>query len=497
MHQHGGTQSERHTDTKSRQNTTPDLSAENMGITTPSLPGHAIVYLQRHIGNSGVRRLLNKQSVSIPQRLSPSATPVVQRDDDADSEPQEEQPASSITIDGETISTYEQALMFFAKRELELIGLKDDFTEGIGYPGSIDTAIEESRGWRAIWNGNEGNMYDEELADISAWYEDYYLPAYNDAQIAQAAEAAKQMDAAKEKAAEAETAANNIEGPSRQLQRALYRAEDTDKLVELAKGIAGYLDMALASKSSIEQITEALDSLKPYKVDVNLTQKLPPVKSKIPKLLNALEALNKVASAAQIAEAAYKVFGASTEANKALASIEAAATIASAGGTILGLSATFGLYTNIYLGPMVSACVSNLKVVNEYYSGTLNRYALEVEENPDRVLWSLEEGGRPMYDFMVPVMQASDWSGVPSPVPQAILDYFEKNEDRLNAGVGAKESENILFHGNTSMGNEGEAMPMEGTIDYTPDTQRIKYWVFNNRRNIWGMLYGDLPVPAG
>lgn len=38
-------------------------------------------------------------------------------------------------------------------------------------------------------------------------------------------------------------------------------------------------------------------------------------------------------------------------------------------------------------------------------------------------------------------------------------------------------------------------MPMEGRIDYTPDTQRIKYWVFNNRANIWAMLYGDLSVP--
>jgi hypothetical protein len=461
---------------------------------------HAVIRMQRYVGNSGVQRLLKSGTVlpgTHPARIqrddAPEETPIEEAEA-AEETTEDDVPASTITVDAESITTYEQAAAFFGKRETELISVKGDFSGAVSAPASLELAIQESRGWRSIWSNKEGNMYEDELANISTWFTDYFLPAYNDAQVVQADEVTRQMQALQAKLSETAAAANNVVGPLRQLQRAMYRAEDNNKLLETANALAGYLDMALASKGSIDQIVQAVDSLKPWRVNLDLTKRVPPVESKVPKVLSVAESVNKVYAAFQIGQGAFKMMKASTDANKALAGIEMMATVASAGGTILGMSATFGLWANIYLGPMVSAIVSNLKVVNEYYSGELNKYALEVGD-PDDVIWSLEEGGRPMYDFMVPVMQASDWSGVPSPVPQPIMTYFEKNAERMTAGVGAKPANNILFNGNDSSGGKGEAMPMEGRIDHTPDTQRIKYWVFNNRANIWAMLYGDLSVP--
>lgn len=477
----------------------------------PAAPGHLVLKLQRVIGNAAVQRLLDASA--LPGIGKPRATPpAIQRDDTGDGEPAEaegdqaegEEAAEegvTVTVDGESISTFEGAVQYLAQREIELLNLEGEF-EGIGPPGTLSLAREESMGWRSIWSGEEGPLDQSSADGLTSWTEDYFIPAYNDAQTAQAAEAEAKMKEAK---AQAEALAKQAEaslGPARDLQRALFRKEDEDKARATADFVAGILDCSLAAKDGILEIDAGITALKPLRIfDSNgYFARLPAASSFVSKVVKGLDGLNKAYAAFQTADAAVKLLGSGggkTAAQGTLNKIGAAATIASAGGTLLGCASAFGLYANIYLGPAVSAALGNIAVIQDHQSRSWNREMLQSFEDPDAVDWSLEPGGRAMYDFMKVVMQAANWGGVPAPVPQTILNYFEQHEDSFNAGVTGNKQNTGNKTGANSMGDEGSPMPMEGMIDETPDVQRIKYWVFNNRQNIWAMLYGNLAAPAG
>jgi hypothetical protein len=108
-----------------------------------------------------------------------------------------------------------------------------------------------------------------------------------------------------------------------------------------------------------------------------------------------------------------------------------------------------------------------------------NRTLIQLGEF-DTVNWSLEPGERPVFDFMLAVMQAKDVSGVPTPVPKKVASFFLDNKGTLTAGVGGKDK-----------------LPTTGLLIFEKlDESKIARWAFRNRKNLWGMLYGDCEVPA-
>jgi hypothetical protein len=195
-------------------------------------------------------------------------------------------------------------------------------------------------------------------------------------------------------------------------------------------------------------------------------------------VLEVTEKLNKWYAAFQLARAALDlVSNGKTESASGHAAVSAMSTVVSAGGTLLGASAIFTVYSNLYIGPMVSACLSALKRLEDTMSKTQNRTLIALGEF-DLVNWSLEPGGRAMFDYMLKLMKAGSAADAPLP-PGKVSDYLVDNEDDFEAGATGKDE-----------------MPMTGHWFWRDtDDAQIKTWLFRHRKDMWGMLYGDCPIP--
>jgi hypothetical protein len=194
--------------------------------------------------------------------------------------------------------------------------------------------------------------------------------------------------------------------------------------------------------------------------------------ARITKLMNVAQGLNKVMAAWQLVDGALAlVAGGRTAADRGLAGISFSATLASAGGTLLGASAFFSLYNNLYIGPMVKRIVGQISVLQDRLSTGINHPIIQLGML-DSVDWRLEPGGRAMFEFMHPVMRAPDASRVPA-IPAVVARYFASHKKAFDAGTPRR--------------NQVE-------LDYD-DFQDKRQWVFAFRDDLWGMLYGDMPVP--
>ena len=122
----------------------------------------------------------------------------------------------------------------------------------------------------------------------------------------------------------------------------------------------------------------------------------------------------------------------------------------------------------------------SLSKLEDMISKSTNRGWIELGKF-DYVNWSLEPGGRKMFDFMLRLMQASSPSAVPEPSGE-VDDYFVDNKDDFSAGVG----------------KAGGELPTEGWwLWEDTDSAQMKRWAFKNRDHLWGMLYGAAKVPTG
>ena len=129
---------------------------------------------------------------------------------------------------------------------------------------------------------------------------------------------------------------------------------------------------------------------------------------------------------------------------------------------------------------MTEAIVGLLARLDDLNSKGSNRDYIQAGR-PEMVNWSLEPGGRAMFDFMMVVMQAGSAADVPEP-PKAVDAYFVDNEDEFSAGVGKR----------------GGELPTEGALFWEEtDKAKIKAWCFRNRKHLWGMLYGAAEIPNG
>ncbi len=267
----------------------------------------------------------------------------------------------------------------------------------------------------------------------------------------------------------------------REVQRAKFRGGDEDGLLATADAIAGIMDTALVTKDAIEQTLSVAADMRAFGGSAGSSATIVSLSNGTKAVLDVLEKVNKAWATFQLARAAVDlVSGSKTEAEGGRKAVAAMATTVSAGGTLLGASVGFTLYSNLYIGPMVGACLSMLSKIENMISKGSNRQWMEAG-NFEMVNWSLEPGGREVFNFMLAVMNAGGSADIPN-VPAFVDTYFVDNEDDLNAGVGKK----------------GGEMPTEGWWFWEETKKdKIKGWVFRNRASLWGMFYGAAKVPSG
>jgi hypothetical protein len=422
-----------------------------------------VLALQRVVGNHAVGQLIQRNGSGAPA-ADPTAA------------------AEPFELGGLTIGTYGEAATAVRAWCLELESESKALTDDkVAVPESLESTRKSGLEYVDLLEGGESEPLDSGNAeDLRAWHADY-IKAINAGRAAQASEAAARAKTAGEDLQTLIDKLDELLPVLRDVQRARFRGEDEDGLLATADAIATVLDTALAAKGAIEQTLDVAADLRAFAGTARTSKTVIALAGKTRVVLEVLEKINKAWAAFQLARAAVDlVSGSKTEMEGARKGVAAMSTVVSAGGTLLNASAGFTLYANLYIGPMTSAILSMLGKLEDQISKTTNRAWIELGRF-EYVNWSLEPGGRPMFDFMLTLMRAASSSQVPEP-PAAVDEYFVDNEDEFSAGVGSK----------------GGELPTEGWLFWEEtDKSKIKRWAFKNRDHLWGMLYGAAKVPTG
>ena len=413
--------------------------------------------LNRTQGNGYVQRLLHErvdrtESLAVPVN---AAAPTVQRGGG-----DEETTGPSVKMGDYVIATRGAASAAGGYFALVLEKATKDMPEG-AYPlEAAQLVIEEGRNWRDALRGRSDDPLDQATADnLKQWYAEYEAAAKS-VYSYQRREVAEKLEATHDDLVAQKEKLDDVQPDLDELLRAAYLSEDDALLKKVGDTTATYLDAGLNLHSLAKQFAEEAKTIR------GSTGPLPEVS----KYTHLLEKLNKIYAAYTYIN--FMVGGDSvTELATALKTVGSMGTLASAGSTLLGLSAHFGLYAGLYLAPMASAAASAASKLIHKHNHELNMFSLQTGSSV--IDWSVEPGGEPMYRFMTDVMQASDASGVPDPVPETIIDYLEDHQDLLEIGTQ-------------------DTMPTEGVIFTDVDPVRVRRWVYGNRRMLWGMFYGKL-----
>ncbi|MGC8875252.1 MAG: DUF4157 domain-containing protein, partial [Chloroflexia bacterium] len=169
-----------------------------------------------------------------------------------------------------------------------------------------------------------------------------------------------------------------------------------------------------------------------------------------------------------------------TELGTALGQVDTLAGAFSAGTTLLGLAPHIGLYANLYLVPAVQVITSSLDRILGRHLHQLNIVSAATGFPIDM---TNEPGGWPLFYFMFDVMQASSPEGVPFPVPPEVERFLLSRRKVISAGARPEEG-------------RATEMPTTGWWFWRRlDRAQIQQWVFQNRRNLWAMFYGSMPLP--
>jgi hypothetical protein len=420
----------------------------------------------------------DEQAEPVPvEALKIGDTPPLQRDDDTATAE-----VPTITIDGIQMSYCRDLVSWYKLHILKLDDQKSELQKDKApWPYILETAAEEGKGYQKDCEAKQDEPIDTGAAlTAQIWFDHKYAKAMNEAEAVKAEEAAKNVkkNEAHFKKVKEDIEQNVIPG-LRDVQRAGFRSSDESKLLQVADTIMTAVDCALTLGETAKAIAEDVATLenmanhaRGYKGVV------PTVNTKVNMIVELADKINKGYAAFQLLRAGIDLLSPQkTATGGAAAGVKAMSTVVSAGGTLLGASAGMTLYANLYIGPMVDACLKLIAKIEDMRSRSVNRVFIEMGEF-DSVNWLIEPGGRPVFDFMLAVMHADGPEGVPSPVPKTVSQYFVDNEDDLKAGTGGKE------------------LPTKGWWLWKKvDDEKITRWVFYNRDNLWGMLYGAARVP--
>lgn len=429
----------------------------------------SVLALQQTAGNVAVARMLSQAPARVLQRGDPTAG---------------DPPSASqaLRLGGRLIETYEDAAFEIEGWCLDLEDEVDALTDHeIEVPEILQITHREGLDLADVLDGGGLEPLDDENAvELQAWYASY-VKAVNAGRSAQAIESAARANAAAARLEKLNAKLKQLEIALRDEQRKRLRDGDEDGLLATADAIATIVDTALITKKAVDPTLDVANRLQLFAGTGGTASSPINLSGKIGSVYDALNKLNGLVAKLQLVTTAIGlVTGDKTDAEGGREAIDAMVTVVSAGGTLLDASVGFTIFSNVYLGPMTAACLSGLAKLENLVSENRNREWIEAGR-PEYVVWSVEIGGRPMFDFMLALMRARSARDVPAPL-QAVDECLVSLEDEFNAGVGSA----------------GGAMPTEGSW-FWKDTDKgeINQWAFQNRKDLWGMLYGSAAVPTG
>lgn len=489
-------------------------SAWATGALTHAPGTHPALALQRAAGNRSVARLLAGHHGPVAtnpaalHRTAPGAAPLttpatatpttvrpptpVQRDpgSTAGGAPAVAGPAveddtaaaGTFILDDQTITSYADATRAVTWWRLMLLQERDDLQrDGAAVPAGLQEAADAAVALADLWGGGESEPLDRGNArELRDWHA-RYVRVVNGARAETARVAAQRARAAADDLrAGLDRLEQEVLPLLREAQRTRFRDGDEEGLATVADGVAGILDTALVTKDAITRSIEVAAELRMAAGTASTSRTVLAVTRYVPGILEAVEKVNQAYAAFQLVRDSLNVIGGhTTEAGRGTASLSLMATTVSAGGTLLGASVGFTLYSNLYVGPMVARIVTLLDRLFNDISRTRNRHHIQMGEYR-YVAWDLEPGGRAMFDFALATVRAASASQVPAPRGD-VRDYLVDRADALSAGVGAR----------------GGELPTTGMLFWEDvDDERIQGWAFRNRQSLWAMLYGDCPVPT-
>jgi hypothetical protein len=424
----------------------------------------AILRMQATQGNAAVRRKLEGGSP-------------IQRD--AAPAPATAPAADPFILNGVTINTKGDLSGFYETHKQLLVDAGEELTKDkLSYPATMLLGpIAAQRNIDALSSKSADPVDAKDHAAADAWFATFES-ALVDAEKTKAAAASAALAQA---IGGFQAASNRITGvviPQLQdVQRTTFAKEDSNAVLKVADGIATAVDTSLVLKDGVVGLQKVAIELQANELKW-LGKGTPPTMKWLPNVLKIADQVNKAYAGFQLVRAAISVIGgASTSAEEGRNAVSAMSTIISAGGTLLGASTGMTLYANLYIGPMVDACLSQLANIENMIKN--QNLKMMKEGLWHAVVWGVEQGGKATFDFMVQVMRAGSPAQVPNPVPPEVSKLFMTKEDALNAGV-----------------LKGNPMPTSGSWFWKkPDPNKIGEWVFKSRSQIWGMLYGSAPVP--
>ncbi len=391
----------------------------------------------------------------------------------------------SILVDGQQLRTYIDLIAWYTARRDVLLQQQRAFTkEGYQVPPGVNDLIAAAEAsvkeMRPLGTAPMSDRHVEAMLDWLDRYRDALLACERKAETIaddryRAAKA--QIDDLKEQFA-------RLTPKIRELQRSAFRADKTSILKSSAETFATVLDSVLVADQWVLDAATKMDDIRVLGTTLRTQKALhgsrtpwhelmrKNTNAKIAKLVSVAEGLNKVLAAWQLVDASITLLaGGKTASDRTSAGINLAATAASAGGTLLGASGFFSLYTNLYIGPMVKHILGQIDQLKDRISTGVNRPWIQLGQL-DAVNWDLEPGGRAMYEFMHRVMKARESSDIKT-IPGDVSKYFSKHRKAFDAGTPKIRGQHRDYN------------------DF--DDKRV--WVFLFRDDIWGMLYGAMPVP--
>jgi hypothetical protein len=416
------------------------------------LPNQAVAKLQRLVGNRATAGLVAAQ-----RQVAPAT--------------------SAWQLDGEWVSTYADLARWYRTRLARLQSESSRMAgEGVFVPLPVGALVAASGPEVARLQGlGTGALEDDALGRASDWlfkYEDAFTGL--------------DMAYARAAAANLERSATGLEGAQReltetaadlrdQLRRAMI-AGDENAILATADLIQDIVDTALVFKDDALQLRRTSTAMLIEELKW-LGRGTPPSARWLPRVLNIVDQVNKAYDVLAGARAAYSVAMGEgiSQPEQARQAIDAMAPIVSATATLLGASASFTVYVNVYIGPMASLAVKLIAKLENMVQEQNLRYMQEGEW--DLVTWWVEPtSSKAMFDYLRQVMRAPDSGAIPTP-PDAVAEVFLKRRGALAAGAG-------------------QEVPTKGAWFWRRlDDEQVKRWLFSHRREVWSMFFGSAQPP--
>jgi hypothetical protein len=395
------------------------------------------------------------------------------------------EPGQSITVDGENIRTYRDAIAWYTSRRDVLQAQRQAFvTERYAPPPGLDDLIVAANA-RIGAMGKLGTqpLGDSHVEGLLGWL-DTYVKVMSDVDLKMETIAAERFRATRAEVERIVEQAARLQPQLRDLQRSAFRKSSTSTLKKTAETLALALDSTLVAKEWVRNAGTTLEDIRVLGTTLRTQKALhgsprpwhevmrETTNARVSKLLSVADRLNKAVAVWQLLDAGLAVLsGGKTSSDRASAGVALTATTASAMGTLLGASGFFSLYNNLYIGPMVKRILGQIEDLKDRISVGVNQPLIQLGRLDD-VDWRLEPGGRVMYEFMRRVMQTRAAAEIGA-IPASVGAFFSKYQRDFDAGTPKR-------HG--------------VELDYA-DFRDKRDWVFGFRDDIWGMLYGSMPVP--